>query len=173
MSTINQISDHLGKVTNIATDPIGAIMPFGGGSVPTGWLLCDDSAVSRTTYSELFAVIGTTYGAGDGSTTFNVPDMRASSPVGAGTSTKFTQNETLTLGSYEDDQAQGHGHVILQENAFNAGLALQAANGTTDGVSGRTMPTSANLTSNGNGTPRTGNVTKGKQTVVNYIIKAL
>lgn len=46
------------------------------GVVPTGWLECDGRAISRTTYSALFAAIGTTYGAGDGSTTFNVPDMR-------------------------------------------------------------------------------------------------
>ena len=49
---------------------------YGAASAPTGWLLCDGSAVSRSTYATLFALIGTTYGAGDGSTTFNVPDMR-------------------------------------------------------------------------------------------------
>ena len=52
--------------------PSGMVVPFAGASAPSGYLLCDASAVSRTTYAELFAVIGTTYGAGDGSTTFNV-----------------------------------------------------------------------------------------------------
>jgi microcystin-dependent protein len=58
--------------------PIGIVWPFAGaeGSVPTGWLICGGQAVSRTTYAALFAVIGTTYGTGDGSTTFNVPDLR-------------------------------------------------------------------------------------------------
>lgn len=56
--------------------PVGAILPYGGSAAPSGWLLCDGSAVSRTTYSDLFSVIGTTFGAGDGSTTFNVPDSR-------------------------------------------------------------------------------------------------
>jgi microcystin-dependent protein len=51
-------------------------MPFAGSSAPSGWLLCDGSAVSRTTYAALFAVIGTIYGAGNGSTTFNLPDLR-------------------------------------------------------------------------------------------------
>jgi microcystin-dependent protein len=56
--------------------PTGALMPFAGISAPSGFLLCDGSAVSRDTYSELFSVIGTSYGIGDGSTTFNVPDLK-------------------------------------------------------------------------------------------------
>jgi microcystin-dependent protein len=56
--------------------PTGALIDFAGASPPAGWLLCYGQQVSRTTYSTLFAVIGTQYGAGDGSTTFNVPDMR-------------------------------------------------------------------------------------------------
>jgi microcystin-dependent protein len=54
----------------------GSIMPHGSTTVPTDFLLCDGSAVSRTTYSDLFGAIGTAFGIGDGSTTFNVPDMR-------------------------------------------------------------------------------------------------
>src|SRR3954447_9235482 len=54
----------------------GAILVFASSSIPSGFLVCDGSAVSRTTYAALFAVIGTTYGAGNGSTTFNVPDLR-------------------------------------------------------------------------------------------------
>jgi len=54
----------------------GTVLPFAGAASPTGWLLCYGQAVSRVTYAALFAVIGTTYGAGDGSTTFNVPDLR-------------------------------------------------------------------------------------------------
>lgn len=56
--------------------PIGFIGDYGGTTAPTGWLFCDFAAVSRTTYAALFATIGTTFGAGDGSTTFNVPDGR-------------------------------------------------------------------------------------------------
>ena len=64
------------------TLPIGFIGSYGGTTPPEGWLICDGSAVSRTAYSALFAAIGTTYGAGDGSTTFNLPDYRDRVPVG-------------------------------------------------------------------------------------------
>lgn len=56
--------------------PTGKVDYFAGSSAPTGYLLCDGSAVSRTTYADLYAVIGDTYGSGDGSTTFNLPDIR-------------------------------------------------------------------------------------------------
>lgn len=56
--------------------PSGMLAPYAGSSAPSGWLLCDGSAVSRTTYSALFTAISTTYGVGDGSTTFNLPDLR-------------------------------------------------------------------------------------------------
>lgn len=54
----------------------GQVVAYAGSSAPTGWLLCYGQAVSRTTYADLFAIVGTSYGAGDGSTTFNVPDLR-------------------------------------------------------------------------------------------------
>lgn len=62
--------------TNIGADaiPPGTMMAYGGKSVPDGWLLCNGATVSRTTYAKLFAAIGTAWGAGDGSTTFKLPD---------------------------------------------------------------------------------------------------
>ena len=62
--------------------PAGSITMYGGSTAPTGYLLCDGSAVSRTTYADLFTAIGTTYGTGDGSTTFNVPNVKGKVPVG-------------------------------------------------------------------------------------------
>ncbi|WP_323789242.1 phage tail protein [Psychroserpens sp.] len=56
--------------------PIGSIFTFPMATIPTGYLVCDGSAVSRSNYADLFAILGTTYGAGDGSTTFNLPDYR-------------------------------------------------------------------------------------------------
>ena len=56
--------------------PTGAVMTFAGAISPTGWLLCFGQEVSRTTYADLFAVCGTIYGAGNGTTTFNLPDLR-------------------------------------------------------------------------------------------------
>lgn len=65
--------------------PIGVIFPYGGSSAPTGFFLCDGSLKNRTTYAALFAIIGTTFGAGDGSTTFGLPDTRSRMMIGAGT----------------------------------------------------------------------------------------
>lgn len=62
--------------------PAGSIVMYGGASAPSGWLLCDGSAVSRAGYSSLFAVVGTTFGVGDGATTFNLPDLRQRFPLG-------------------------------------------------------------------------------------------
>lgn len=76
------------------TFPIGAISPYAGSVAPTNWLICDGSAVSRVTYSDLFNAIGTTYGAGDGTTTFNLPNLKGKIPVGKDT----TQTEFDTLG---------------------------------------------------------------------------
>ena len=56
--------------------PVGVVVPFAGSTSPAGWQLCYGQAISRTTYAGLFSTIGTTYGSGDGSTTFNVPDLR-------------------------------------------------------------------------------------------------
>jgi microcystin-dependent protein len=96
--------DHLILTTRDGTDidaghvtgvgPIGTISMFAGTTPPATHLLCDGSAVSRATYSALFGVIGTMYGAGDGSTTFNVPNLKGKIPVGLDS----TQTEFDTLG---------------------------------------------------------------------------
>lgn len=70
--------------------PVGSILWYTGENVPTGYLLCDGSAVSRTDYADLFSVVGTTFGAGDGSTTFNLPDLRAKFIRGAGANNGYT-----------------------------------------------------------------------------------
>lgn len=62
--------------------PTGAILPYGGSSAPSGWLSCDGTAINRITYATLFATIGTAFGVGDGSTTFNLPDLRGRFPLG-------------------------------------------------------------------------------------------
>src|SRR5210317_742375 len=93
----NNIRIHDGSTAGGAElIPAGTILAYGAATAPTGYLLCDNSAVSRTTYARLFAVVGTTFGVGDGSTTFNVPDLRDKVPLGKG-----TNNSTLgtTTGS--------------------------------------------------------------------------
>ena len=86
--------------------PTGGMLMWGTASAPTGYLLCNGSAVSRTTYSALFAVIGTAYGAGDGSTTFTLPDFRDRFPVGAGTT--YAANST---GGSKDAITVAHTHT--------------------------------------------------------------
>lgn len=62
--------------------PIGSILAYSGSSAPSGWVMCDGAAISRTTYATLFGAIGTSFGVGDGSSTFNVPDLRGRVMVG-------------------------------------------------------------------------------------------
>ena len=82
------------KLGNIGINPTGGIIPFAGQNAPTGYLMCNGQEVSRTEYSYLFDIIGTTYGEGDGSTTFNVPDLRDKFTQGAsGTNTVGTVKE--------------------------------------------------------------------------------
>lgn len=69
--------EQFSQVIALGTVPIGGIIAFGGTTPPAGYLLCNGAAISRTTYAALFSVIGTTYGAGDGSTTFNIPNIPA------------------------------------------------------------------------------------------------
>lgn len=86
--------------------PTGGMVMWGTASAPSGYLLCNGSAVSRSTYSALFAIIGTSYGSGDGSTTFNLPDFRDRFPVGAGTT--YSANST---GGSKDAIVVSHTHT--------------------------------------------------------------
>ena len=92
----------------------GIIEMFAGSTAPTGWLICDGSAVSRTTYATLFAVVGTTYGTGDGSTTFNLPDMRGRVAVGVGngTATEHTNHTLGEQGGRENAIVPYHNHTM-------------------------------------------------------------
>lgn len=103
-----------GVHTAAALNPAGAMVMFGGASAPTGWLLCDGAAVSRTTYAILFAAIGTTWGVGDGSTTFNVPDLRGRAPIGSGQGSGLTNR---TLGSKLGEESHA---LTLAENGSHA-----------------------------------------------------
>jgi microcystin-dependent protein len=81
--------------------PVGSLVMYVAATAPSGWLLCDGSLVSRTTHSALFAVIGTSFGTGDGSTTFALPDMRGRSPIGQGTGSGLTARTLAATGGTE------------------------------------------------------------------------
>lgn len=84
-----------------AADRIGTIKAWSGAAVPAGWLDCNGAAVSRSTYAALFSEIGTSYGVGDGANTFNVPDFRGRSIVGAGTGSGLTARSRGQAGGAE------------------------------------------------------------------------
>jgi hypothetical protein len=88
--------------------PAGAVMAFAMNAVPTGWLAANGAAVSRATYATLFAAVGTTYGAGDGGTTFNLPDLRGYFVRGAGTNGDGVASGAF--GAKQQDAFMGHGH---------------------------------------------------------------
>ena len=147
---------------------IGSIYVSARSTVPTGYLLCDGSAVSRTIYSFLFSAISTTYGSGDGTTTFNIPDLRGAVPRGAGTSNGYTQNVTLTLGTKQNDAMQGHRHNFI----LYLGSAQFGAGGSHDNYTIENGTQVLDPTTDGtNGTPRIANETRMKNQVVNFFIK--
>jgi microcystin-dependent protein len=104
--------------------PSGIIVSYGGAVAPTGWLLCQGQAVSRTTYTNLFAVLGESYGAGDGSTTFNLPNLKGKIAVGYdSTQTEFdalgetggAKTHTLTV-----DEMPEHSHPYVRYSSNTA-----------------------------------------------------
>jgi len=96
---------------------IGEIKAFGAATVPAGHLLCDGSLVSRTTYASLFGVIGTTWGSGDGSTTFKLPYLLSRVLVGSGQGSELSNYDVGDLGGVESvtlsgSQIPSHTHSI-------------------------------------------------------------
>lgn len=139
--------------------PTGASLPFCGTSAPSGYLLCDGSAVSRATYAALFAVIGETYGAGNGTTTFNVPDMRDRFPLGKGT----TFSTLAATGGSATKNIQ-HTHTGT----------TGSASGSVVNVDGSSSPTSGTGHTHTFTTDQGGSATQDVMNpylVINYIIK--
>lgn len=97
-TNLNQLQTNIeNAINNILISegiPVGTIHTYAGSTAPTGYMICNGSAVSRTTYSDLFDVIGTTYGNGNGSTTFNIPNLKGKVPIGYDS----TDNDFDTLG---------------------------------------------------------------------------
>nr|BDD44513.1 microcystin dependent protein [Moraxellaceae bacterium] len=139
--------------------PVGAVVDFAGAGTPPGvWLECNGQNVSRTDYAALFAAIGTTWGAGDGSTTFTLPDLRRKTTVGAGGA------GTGTLGNAVGDTGGAETHTLAESEipahthsgtAASAGAHTHSITGSSDGganmrpVSGRNNSGSLSTSSAG------------------------
>lgn len=108
--------------------PSGFVQAFAGGTVPTGWLKANGAAVSRSAYSSLFNAIGTTYGAGDGSTTFNLPDLRAEFIRGLDDSRGIDLGRLLGSSQSSQNQAHSHTGTALSAGAHNHDVQQAAGN---------------------------------------------
>ena len=176
--------------------PTGVVLPFAGASVPSGWLLCDGSAISRTGNSALFAVIGTAYGAGDGSTTFNLPDMGGRVPAGKeATATRLTsggggvdggtlgaagggETHTLVTGELPAHSHgvtdNGHSHAVdynTGDNASGVGINRVQSVGVGGSNSGDTDSATTGITINNEGGDGA-HANVQPTLILNYIIKA-
>ena len=153
--------------------PIGTINAYGGTTTPEGWLICQGQALSRTEYADLFAVIGTNFGSGDGSTTFNIPDLRGEFLRGAGTNQHTNQGSGSSVGAHQDSTeitpyyiAEGGSTEYLGVASDNFNIRLAD--------SGYQAAGASNTVNNGAHTTK--NVTRmtvrPTNTSVNYIIKS-
>lgn len=117
--------------------PVGTVIRYAGATAPTGWLLCDGSALSRGTYRTLYDAIGTSYGAGDGVTTFNLPDTRGR--FGLGKATAGTGSTLGGTGGTIDHVHTGpsHTHTSTTTNVLAGGVAV-ATSPTDAGGTGNT-----------------------------------
>lgn len=111
--------DGSGTVTGITdggvpNGPVSSIAFVARNTAPTGWIKANGAAVSRTTYAALFAAIGTTFGVGDGSTTFNVPDLRGYFP--RGWNDDGSQDSGRAFGSTQADAYASHTHTMFDQS---------------------------------------------------------
>lgn len=135
------------------TLPIGSMVPYGNINPPTGWLVCDGSAISRTIYADLFAVIGTSYGEGDGSTTFNLPNKKGKVSAGY----DATNSQFNTLGKHIGEEKHT---MTVEELAEHNHNTYTATNGTgtysiqfRDTIVGTNIPSGVITAETGNNQP--------------------
>lgn len=116
----------MSRVLNMWAGMTGTVLPFAGASAPTEWLLCHGQAVSRATYEHLFSVIGITYGSGDGSTTFNLPDLRGRVPAGKDNMGGTAAGRLTTAGAGLDGATLGAAGGAQTHALTNAQMPLHA-----------------------------------------------
>ena len=163
----------IARVMGVPTIPTGGVLMWMGTTVPAGWLLCDGAAVSRTTYAVLYAVLGDRAGPGDGSTTFNVPDLRGRFPLGMddmgsarGAANRVVNPQADVAGGSGGEET--HTLMVAEMPAHSHEMDVDRASGGSQSVAG------------GRGTGTRTNATGGGQAhnnmppwlALSYIIKA-
>jgi microcystin-dependent protein len=155
--------------------PAGAVMDFAMNTAPAGWLECNGAIVSRTTYAALFAAIGTTWGAGDGSTTFQLPEMRGRYRAMAGTDgTSGSKTFGQKLGDAIRNITGTTGQVYRSAAAGGSGAIGLASYGGTPakaGIAGTDPGDNANIVFNASSSVPTANENRPFTTVINTCIK--
>jgi microcystin-dependent protein len=181
-----------GNLTGIVTVPSGAIFPYGGTAAPSGYLLCFGQDISRSTYSDLFSAIGTTYGVGDGATTFTLPDLRGrvvagQDDMGGSSANRLTGQtggvdgdvlggsgggETVTLLNANMPSGVGiDSNLILNESTVdNAGNSLVAAGSFPSFPKVATVSASDSTVFDSSGSDTPANTVQ-PTLILNYIIK--
>jgi microcystin-dependent protein len=149
--------------------PAGAVMAFAMNSAPAGWLSANGDAVSRSTYAALFTAIGTSHGVGDGSTTFNLPDLRGIFVRGSGSQTISGITYNKTFAGKEGDAFQGHYHGVTSNAITNSGSNTFATGAGDTGAA--TITVTAATTDGSNGTPRTASETRPANVALLYCVK--
>lgn len=170
----NYVVENIKHLKETATPamPAGVVLPYAGGTAPTGYLFCTGGAISRTTFAALFAVVGTTYGAGDGSTTFNLPDLRGRFPLGRDNMGGTAASRVTFLPATELGHAggaQSHTLTITEMPPHNHGLknATNTSGGNANTWAGN-LTTDAVINSQGSGVPHNN---MPPYIALNYIIK--
>lgn len=116
---VSQLSAAIQQLISNGSQPAGTVIYFAKNTPPTGYLKANGAAVSRTTYASLFAVIGTTFGAGDGSTTFNLPDLRGEFVRGWDDSRGVDSGRAFGSAQADDFKAHNHGLNMWTSTAFD------------------------------------------------------
>lgn len=154
--------------------PVGVVQAFAGNTVPDGWLLCDGSAVSRTTYANLYACIGTTYGSGDGSTTFNLPNLVDKFIEGSSTAgtVKSAGLPNITGTANFREQAGGTSVLIGNSGAFGRTNVTQASYSSNDAGAATTRASQLSIdASNSNSIYGNSTTVQPPALTMKYIIK--
>lgn len=163
--------------TMYADSPIGSILPYGGTTAPSGWMICNGASLLRTDYAELFAVIGTAFGSAD-STHFNIPDLRGEFLRGAGTNSHSGQGNGGSVGQHQDGtpivasyMGNSGGSIYNMAGGYSSNMSAKSDKWT--GNSSTTYLHHPSATEAATYSDIIGKgITRPTNTSVNYIIKA-